>query len=246
MKAILSNSLSFERVIQLCRRSIAIKKRMIMIGGAIIVGIIALLYIPMVALAPSNFKSLGPVNIMTIAFTLFTWAGYGLTSTMFEEINSAESATQYFTLPASSFEKLTSALALSYISYSILGLFALHFISLILGIDSNFIFKIETLNNLLMYTIFQSVFLFGASYFKTNNFLSTVVSILAFMIVFSIIIFVLDYVGLSSEGWSLLKMLSVQNSDGRSALIKNLVLTLIVSGFFIWMAYRRLKNRQIA
>lgn len=167
------------------------QKRMIMIGGAIIVGIIALLYIPMVALAPSNFKSLGPVNIMTIAFTLFTWAGYGLTSTMFEEINSAEFATQYFTLPASSFEKLTSALALSYISYSILGLFALHFISLILGIDSNFIFKIETFNNLLIYTIFQSVFLFGAAYFKTNNFLSTVVSILAFMIVFSLIIFVL-------------------------------------------------------
>lgn len=246
MKAILSNIFSFERMIQLCKRYIAMKKRMILIGGAIIVGVLVLLYIPMVVLAPNSFKSLGPINIMTIAFTLFTWAGYGLTSTMFDEINSVESATQYLTLPASSFEKLTSALTLSYLSYSIFGLFVLYIIGALLGVDSNYIFRVETLNSLLVYTIFQSVFLFGAAYFKTNNFLSTVVSILAFMIVLSLVIFLLDSTGLSSEGWSALKLFSFDNLDSTNALFKNLIVTLIVSGFFIWMAFRRLQNRQIA
>ena len=246
MRAILSNNFSFERVIQLCRRYIAIKKRMLIIGASISFGLVLIIYLGMVSLAPEAFKQNGVFNVMTIGITIFTYTGYALSSTMFYELNSAGSATMYFTLPTSSFEKLLSALFLSYFCYSLVGLVILYILSIVLGVTDNIFLSVKTLNSLLLYTFFQSVFLFGAAYFKSNNFLSTVVGIMAVAIIISLSVLFLDYIGLWRDGWSLSTLFDISESDKAAILIKNLVQTIVTTGFFIWMAFRRLKNRQIA
>lgn len=247
MKSIsMKNSFSLERVIQLCKRYVAIKKNMILIGGLAIIGLILILYVGMVTYVPSSFKQNGIINVMSIAIAIVTYTGYAFTSTMFNEMSSIGSASQFLTLPATSFEKIMSALCVSYFCYTVVGMFALYIVNLILGVTSNFLFSMESFNKFLIYTIFQSIFLFGAAYFKANNFLSTAVAILASGVMLTLIIVSINYSNLSFNEWSLTQFLGIEKSDSIQILIKNLVLTVLATAFFIRMAFNRLKNRQIA
>jgi hypothetical protein len=243
----INSHFSTERVFQLCKRYLAIKKRMIVLGGGIIIGLVLLQYVITVTFSPSPIlEQNGVFSTMTVAFMLFSWAGYALTSTMFNEMNSAGDAAQFLTLPASSLEKLTSAWIVSYVCYTAVGLTALFILGLGIGADASGYFKFGTVMKLFSYTILQSIFLFGAVYFKANNFLSTIVSLMVFAISMSMLVYFLHYIGLSSEGWSLSQFLSIDKSNTTSELIKNLALTIGVSGFFIWMTLRTLKKKQVA
>ncbi len=243
MNESISAGFSMNRLIQLCSRYFAIKKNMILLGGLAVFGLIAILYFLLVIFGLLPLRQSGVFGMMDLVFTVLSYAGYAFTSTMFNEVNTNSTATHFLTLPASSIEKLLSAWVVSYVCYTIVFIFSLYIISLILGVGNNFIFSEEIINRLLAYTILQSIFLFGAVYFKANNFLSTIVALLAFAVMASLIVLALDYVGFSKNGWVLSKFVK---GDSTAALFKSVILTTTVSAFFIWLSLSRLKKRQLA
>jgi|AntRauTorcE11897_2_1112592.scaffolds.fasta_scaffold00214_3 hypothetical protein len=243
MKNTAINSLSFQRVLQLCKKYVAIKKRMIQVGFAVITSLIALMTIWMLNFMPDDHRSL--TSVFSFAYMLFQYAGYALSSTMFNELNEKGSAPQYFMLPAKTSEKLLSAWLISYVVYTIVGLFFLYIFSLIIGMETGAILTMNYFNEFMIYTILQSIFIFGAVYFKANNFLSTLLSLFVF-----IIIITLFYLGLKTsipgfESW-LSNSLSVLDSTIFIDVSTGLLFTIMISAMFIWFTFLRLKTRQIA
>ncbi len=243
----MNRTFSLERILQLSKRYLILRKKMILLGGCIVAGLILLQYVTIIALSPSPaFEKNGTFSTMAVAYTLFTWAGYALTSTMFNEMNSTGSATHFITLPASSIEKLLSAWIVSFLCYTIFGMLALYILGLVIDADFSLYLRVEYIIKFFSYVALQSVFLFGAAYFKANNFLSTIVVMMVVGILTALLISLLNYLGIWAEDWSLTAFLGIDTSDTGSILFKNLILTIVASGFFIWMALNRLKKRQIA
>ena len=243
MKNTAINSVSFQRILQLCKRYVAFKKKMIQVGFAVIISLITVMAIWMLNFMPDDHRSLNMV--FSFAFILFQYAGYALSSTMFNELNEKGSAPQYFTLPAKTTEKLLSAWLISYVAYTLIGLFFLYIFSMIIGMDIGSVLTMQNLSEFMIYTTLQSIFIFGAIYFKANNFLSTVLALFVFMITFSLI-----YLGLKTyipgfETW-LSGSLSVLTSSIFANLTSGILFTLLISGLFIWFTFIRLNNRQIA
>jgi len=111
--------------------------------------------------------------------------------------------------------------------------------------SASWFFSIDTLNELWTYTIFQSVFLFGAVYFKANNFLSTIVAMLAALVSLGLIFLLLTNLVAGFEEWTFTIPTTLLASTATN-IVSSILFTLIVSALFIWFAYLRLKNRQIA
>lgn len=248
----MSSGFSFARVLQLCKRNLFLKKKMILIGLAALIGLLLVLYAGIYAFTPTHLdvpkESLefsGKNTVFTIALRIFQYVGYAFTSTMFYELNSTGSAPQFFTLPAKTSEKLLSAWLISYVGYTVFGIIVLYLFSLIMDVDQKLFFSTNTFNELWMYTILQSIFLFGAVYFKANNFLSTIVAILGFMISLGLIFFLLNLFFDDFEAWSFTIPTTLLAST-TSHIISSIVFTILVSALFIWFTYLRLKNRQIA
>ena len=217
---------------------------MIFIGLAAIATIIVFIKASLIYYGDGS-SNMAPV-IMSFAFVIFQYTGYAFTSTMFNELNSAGSSPQFYTLPATNFEKLTAAWLISYVCYTVVGLIALYVLNLLSGMSTGWFFSIDTFNKLWTYTIFQSIFLFGAVYFKANNFLSTIVAILGALISLGLIfLLITKLVPAGFEGWSF-KIPTTLFMSSTSHIVSSIVFTLVVSALFIWFAYLRLKNRQIA
>ena len=246
MKSIsMKNSFSLERVIQLCKRYVAIKKNMILIGASAIIGLLLIVYALILSFAPSDFTLSNSLVVMTFAFMIFKYTGYAFTSTMFNELNNSGSAPQFYNLPANTSEKLFSAWLLSYVCYTLIGLVALYIFTLISGMSADWFFSKQTMGEIVLYTIVQSIYFFGAVYFKANNFISTLVALLAFNLSLVLIYLALKtYIPgfeewLSSVAVNFIKSVFSNN-------FTNVLFTIVISAMIMWFAYRKLKNRQIA
>ena len=64
----MNSSFSFERVILLCKRYLAIKQNMILIGVSAMMGLLVLTYVGMIYFDPVNLQLTGSINVMTFAF----------------------------------------------------------------------------------------------------------------------------------------------------------------------------------
>lgn len=221
-------------------RNIALKKGMIYGGLVIIAGLLLITKLLTTFFPPINLI-FGPVLFSTTAM-IMTYGGYAFSSTMFNELNSAGSASQFLTLPASTLEKLTAAWLVSYVAYTAVGMAALYILSLIVGVNVSSMSTFTSLSGFYIYTILQSVFLFGAIYFKANNFLSTLVAMLVFAIGLSLISITLNSFipNIAPLLFSVSSYFSVETPIG------GIVNTVIISLVFLGFAYLRLKNRQIA
>lgn len=237
------NSFSFQRVLRLCKRYLAIKKRMIRIGFAVIISLISVVAIWILNFFPESHRSLD--SLFLFAFMLFQYAGYALSSTMFNELNVRGSAPQFYTLPAKASEKMLSAFLISYFCYTIVGMFFLYIFSLIIGMEIGSVLNMKNFSDLMIYTMLQSIFIFGAVFFKANNFLSTLLSLFVFLITFSLVYMGLRLYVPGFETW-LSGSLSVLTSSLFANVASGLMYTLLVCGVFIWFTFIRLKNRQIA
>lgn len=243
MKSTTINSFSFQRVLQLCKRYVAIKRSMILIGFAVVITLIGAVTIWIFNFFPEGQRSLD--GLFILAFSLFHYAGYAFSSTIFNELNEKGFAPQFFTLPAKTSEKILSACLISYVCYTIVGILFLYIFALIIGMDISSTFTMKNFSDLMIYTMLQSIFIFGAVFFKANNFLSTLVSIFVFMITFTLVYMGLRFYVPGFETW-LSGSLSVLTSSLFANVASGLIYTLMVSGIFIWFTFIRLKNRQIA
>jgi hypothetical protein len=223
-----------------------IKKEMILKGLSVIVSLLLVIYLTLLFFNQSlNDSASGAIVVNVFALFIFKYSGYALTSTMFYELNSSGSAPFIYTLPAKTSEKLFSAWLFSFVGYTTVGLTALYLFSLIIGMDANWIFSKENFVQIQIYTIGQSVYFLGAVYFRNNNFLSTFLALLIVGIGFSLVIFFIKEHFPGFEAWTSYIWIQLEHYLFSSNL-KSILFTAVISSGFIGLAYRKLKNRQIA
>lgn len=229
-----------QQVARVIHRYVALKKGMIYGGLATIVGLLLVTKL-MLTFFPQSHQMFGPF-MFSIFTVLVTYGGYAFSSTMFNELNAPGTDTQFLTLPASTLEKLTAAWMVSYAAYTAVGVLAIYILSLMVGEDVSSASTMTGLSDFYIYTITQSIFLFGAAYFKANNFLSTLVAMLVVALGTSLL-----FIGLKTVLPSLnLFFLSSGIGWQISSSVGSAISTVIITGTFLGFTYLRLKNRQIA
>lgn len=234
-----SNTMSSgQKIIQLCKRYFFLKKKMIMIGLAALVGMIILFKLWSMLIG-SNSVIEGAM-FFTFGLVLIKYTGYALTSTMFNEINSKGTAPFFFTLPASTFEKLASAWLISFVGYTAVALVLIVAHRWSLGVDLQEALNKNLSSHIWTYIIAHSVYLYGAVLFKRNNFLNTLVAIIVSTLAFALIVLIVrNYIFSINDEFiyfSRLFLLSPWIS---------VVLTIVIATFFYWLTYRKLQKRQV-
>ena len=131
--------------------------------------------------------------------TFFVFVGFAVTARSFSDMHSKERAYEWFMLPASILEKFLSKLLFTTVGWTLLFL-AVYSISSLLGEVLGILafghrhpffnpLHPDVWRVVLDYCIIQSVFLFGAAYFKRNNLVKTVLAVVLFFSVFAILLF---------------------------------------------------------
>ncbi|NOY08341.1 MAG: hypothetical protein GXP33_05830 [Spirochaetes bacterium] len=187
----LNNTLKTERILMLLKHDTFLSSKSILISFITLSAVTIVLPILAVITGDSEFSHL--VNFSLILFIF----GYVITAKSFTDMHSKERAYEWFMLPASMLEKFTAKLLISSIGWAFLFLIV-YTLSALAGEGINSLifnyrhtffnpFDADTWFVILQYLITQSVFLFGAAYFKKNHFIKTILSLLTFVISIAII-----------------------------------------------------------
>ncbi len=149
------------------------------------------------------------------AIIIYMFGGLALTSATFSELKDRGKAILYMNWPASIFEKLLAHWLIRAIGFTIAFYLVTWLMSLISGILSERIvgadwqaFNPFSLNNLKLaghFVIWNSVFLFGAVYFKSNTFLKTGFALVGLALFFSI--------WTSFTGYMLAELYNIENTQ---------------------------------
>ncbi len=121
--------------------------------------------------------------------------GFILSSLTFEELHHPQKSYVYLTLPCSIFEKFVSKLLLTSIGY-VVGSAVLYYLLSLIAAGLNMLLFKQTfsvfnpfddviLQNIRIYLVTQSIFLFSAVYFKKNNLIKMILSLFVLSIVCS-------------------------------------------------------------
>jgi len=132
-------------------------------------------------------------NLVFYPLTLFI-GGFIFTSLSFNELYQEQSRTFYLTIPASTLEKFISKMLITSVGYVIVSLILYFLFSLIVFSLTTLFFRLaHTIFNpfhqtnwlcIRIYLITQSIFLFGAVYFKKNSLIKTILSIFIILILY--------------------------------------------------------------
>lgn len=129
--------------------------------------------------------------------------GYVFTSNIFAELHSPQRSIPFLTLPVSKIERLVNVWLLTAILFPVLALLSYALVvflaHLILGVpltgDSfSMIWSKSALNVVMIYVITQSIFLFGAIYFRKHNFFKTLLSLFVILIVIGLFMLIVGYI----------------------------------------------------
>lgn len=254
----MTSGFSFERFKQVTRRILVINQKTYALGiGGTLVGLYALWLLMMIFSSQSDSLK-NSLTILALGTTIYHIAGYILTASIFNELHSVGSASQFLTLPATSGEKLSSAWIISFVLYTIVAIIGLSLLLFVIVLTGNIFFGLEFqsifelinayVNDIsLTYLLFNSIFLLGAVYFRGNNFLKTAFSVLLFsMFVGFLAIVTLNFIE-SSNVWFTVAPLSLIDTDNKMLqILFQMLYTLPLTALFLTFSYIRLKNRQVA
>ncbi len=174
-----SNIFCIKRLYYLLRRQIFGNNKKYFLGLGSIIGTLLLITL-LSGIGSTNFH----ISVMfSFYIVTFLFGGYVFTSSVFSELNSPGRSVAALTLPVSNLERLAGAWLISAVVYPIIAVVGILLISLGTGLVhgqlsvSNIIFVIlskSTFSLIGIYIITQSVFLFGAIYFRKHNFFKTI------------------------------------------------------------------------
>jgi hypothetical protein len=250
-----TNSFSFTRLVQVIKRTYTLNKRTWGTGALVIIGALLLFWFFPVLFGRQPWHQFISGNLIQPALFFYTAAGLFLTSAVFYELHSPDTAFLTLTLPATSFEKIASAWLITSILFTLVS--ALIYIALVvilhgfsmvyIGADVPFsLYQLKTSEvgqTIMSYFGYQSIFLLGAIIFKKNNFLKTLLAMVVFMIgAFIITGFLFLIIG----GETLAGSYTVQFSA--NALFNTLypIINLLIVVVILSISYIRLKNKQVA
>jgi hypothetical protein len=187
-----NNIFSIKRLLLLIKRQVFGNITGLIIAFASFGGMLLVVSVLTGFFNPEGIRGLWPLY-----FVALFMGGYVFSSNIFSELNSPQRSITFLTLPVSNLERLAMAWLLTAIMYSIFALtgIALVFLltHLIVGIplaaeSFSATWTWDGLNTVLIYVITQSVFLFGAIYFRRLNFFKTILSIFVIQSVLGLIV----------------------------------------------------------
>lgn len=174
-----TNSYNPQRQLLLLRRQLSVSQQTWLIAAGAIFGLLLIISVLVATFNPAELP-----DVQGFYLAAFTFGGLIFTSLIFKELHSPHRSYFFLTLPASTLEKLTAAWLLTsplYILAFTLISFIIYFISfLIAGIPFSFayFFNDGLGEASLSYMVIQTIFLWGAVYFRKNNFLKTLLSLI--------------------------------------------------------------------
>lgn len=238
---------NFNRLVKFIQRQLTMNSNSLILGASSIFGSMFLLTAVVAYFHPTNLE-----NIMKLHIVVFYITGYLLSSKAFAELNNPKKGYFYLTLPVSTLEKVAGSWILTsplyVLSYCVFLLITFFTVSLITNISfgSTPLFNPRYLENIPAYLVVQTLFFLGACYFKGNNFLKTILSIVLLIIGLSIFSAILGY---------LLFIDGVHKEDIDDGLVNFVRFDLLHSfTMFFWyllgpfllvVSYFKLKERQI-
>ncbi len=129
--------------------------------------------------------------------------GYVFTSNIFAELHSPQRSIPFLTLPVSKLERLLNAWLLTAILFPVLALLSYALVvflaHLILGVpltatSFSMVWSKSAFNVVMIYVITQSIFLFGAIYFRKHNFFKTLLSLFVIQNVIGLFLLIIGYI----------------------------------------------------
>jgi len=242
-------------MVQVIKRTFALNMRTWGTGTLVVLGALLLFWFFPLLLGREPWHQFISGNLIQPALFFYTVGGLFLTSAVFYELHSPDTAFLTLTLPATNFEKLASAWLITSVLYTVISAALYAALVLILHVFSMFyvgtevpfsLYQLESSEigqTLISYFGYQSVFLLGAIVFRKNNFLKTLLGIIAFMIVTFIIIGLLFLVfkGSMFEG-----SYTVQISSNDLFTTLYPVFNALIVIVILTVSYIRLKNKQVA
>jgi len=206
---------------------------------------------------PASIRGLSPLYYVV----LFV-GGYVFTSNIFGELHSPQRSIPFLTLPVSKLERLANAWLLTAVIYPILALTGIALVvflaHLILGIPMvagtfSVVGSANAMKIVLIYVITQSIFLFGAVYFRKSNFIKTLLSLFVVQNIIGVFIAIVGYLlfgtlNFDSGQW-------VQNSSFSPGLesfftktfpeIMKFAFYYLLTPFFLLLTWFGIKERQV-
>jgi hypothetical protein len=195
-----TNSYNPQRQLLLLRRQLSVSQQNWLIAAGAIFGVLLIISVLMATFMPGSLP-----EIQGFYLAAFTFGGLIFTSLIFKELHSPHRSYFFLTLPASSLEKLVGAWLITSPLY-ILGFtllsFIIYFISFLISglpFSLSYFFNERLGESILSYIVIQTIFLWGAVYFRKNNFLKTVLTVLVLGILLSIYATALRYLLLDNQ-----------------------------------------------
>lgn len=253
----MTQGFSFARFKQVTYRLLVINKKRYALGiGGTLIGLYAFWLLIGISNAQPNLR-VSSTAILAFGTLIYQIGGYVLTASIFSELQSPGSASQFLTLPATTGEKLLSGWMISYVLYTATSFAGLTLLLILMRFSGNLFFGAEIqnmfrlteiyLNNVvLVYLVFNSVFLLGAAYFKGNNFLKTAFSILLFFAFSGFLVIIITFLMGPNNIAFTIAPLSLLNTDNELLkILFQLSYTVPLTALFLTFSYLRLKNRQV-
>lgn len=246
-----TNSFSIPRLLLVCLRFFVYNRRPWLIGFGAVTGFILAIWLFPLLLASDPVHQYSFENLQGTALFFYVLGGLLLTSNLFSELHTPSSAFQFLTLPATTFEKLFAAWLISSLLYTIIvmtGLIGLSFFvesvsAMFAGAGINYTlfnpFSADALNSIGTYFVFHSLFMLGAVYFRKNNFLKTIFTlILLFILLMSISATALLLMGDRIEA-----VVEITLFDDMSGI--QIIVWTVLTLFILFLSYIRLRNKQV-
>ena len=255
----LSDTLEGKRLVNLLKRDVYLSWQSILIKSAALSAVIIVLTV-----INNMGRNPGFSHLINFALILFL-VGYVITAKAFIDMHSKSRAYEWFMLPASILEKFIVRLTITSIGWSVLFL-AIYALSSLAGEGLNVLifgyrhtllfnpFAFSALKVVLLYLITQSVFLFGAAYFKSGHFVKTSLSIILFVVIIAALaVFIgrifffqyyeeivkpiyLNWENLQYDLYPLLKAVSK---------VCKVAYYVLFAPFFWFLAYLRIKEKEV-
>lgn len=252
-----NNTFSFNRLFLLAKRQIVGNLNGLLIAFAAIAGSLLIISLLTGYSNPSSLLSLGPMF-----FVVLFIGGYVFTSNIFAELHSPQKSIPFLTLPVSKLERLTNAWVLTAIIFPILALLVfalvilLSYLLLRIPIPAgafSILWSAKALKIVLIYCITQSVFLFGAVYFRKHNFLKTLLSLFVIQNVIGLVAAIVGYLLFGTFNFKSDDMIISQNiNTGMESFftvtlvqIAKIVFYYLTVPFFLILTWFSIKEREV-
>lgn len=236
-----SNTFSFKRSQHFIHQFLITHRRMLLVGLVVLPSVALLFGLLMVI--ESSVMGLKPVSslMVTLPTQIYVLLGTGLSSVLFYGIHKPESSAQYLSIPVSVAERLTAAVLISLVGYTIFMYSVLFSYIFIIGIEMSENVLYSYFSDFQAYLVLQCVFIYGAAFFRKNQFISTFVAVIIVGLGFTSLLLTLNSLEIMNParfrsffGWPW--------STPVLAFMSNL----IICALFLMLTYFRLKKHEVA